>query len=141
MSTRPDFLALDARLMNLLLASAPLLRFVRSERGNLFRAAWIDAATGASAALMKIDEEDLPNSPKAWVTELFHLTLELGEVCGLTRPDFVQIFNDSSQIGKAGKLEYLDEALARGFAILLNAAAQRQAQLAKAREDAERAVA
>ena len=124
---------LDPRHVNLLLASASMLKLVRSERGHAFRDAWLDAATGAATDLLRIDAERLPASPARAARMAFQYSLQVCEGLDVNRPDLVAEFNTDAQ-PEFARGENLDDAIGRLFAALLSLTILRERQWQAARE-------
>jgi hypothetical protein len=118
--------ALDPRLQNLLFASAHLLRAKKQGDAHAkFREAWIDAARGAPAKLMRFHDEQVTDVHGAAIA-LFHAALAIAEAHGIPRVALVQAFNDRGESGvRAAKAE-LDQLVDQAIALVTAIAAERE---------------
>lgn len=113
--------------VDFLIAAHPLLRFVRGEKKDFLRRAWIAAALEQAGIAMNKDIAALPTSPRAALLALHRAVLELGVAAGVERMEFVQHFNDHGEAG--GTACTPDEAIeaARGLFLTLLARKLEQA--------------
>lgn len=121
----PQLSVLPTPTVSLLLSAYPLIRLLRGEKKDHFRRAWIACALQQASAFMGCEEGRLPVHPRAALLALHEAVLQLGEMHGITRRDFVEKFNEHAESGEFSKPEDADEAIRRCVALLSMLCARR----------------
>lgn len=118
--------ARDPALVNLLLASAPALRFWRNERGIAFRRAWMAAISGEGLAPEPIKTE----TGRA----LLRLALQVCEAADISRMDLISEFNDRGESGDRAEPGDLNALLDQTIELLAHLIVLRRSEIQRHRE-------